>query len=445
VDEFIGRVRPYIYVRTQDNLLIKRPNQVQKLNPQGARLLSILLRGTPIRRLLEKVGRDPEKVRDIALFLFDVKRYLEGTLNEFNRTAAVDIEPFQMRFSELPIISEIALTYRCNLRCSFCYAGCNCTRKTSEDRSEMSTSEVKEILNRLFNQAKVPSVSFTGGEATIRKDLPDLVEHASSLGMRVNLITNGTLVSPGLADKLAASGLASAQISLEGTKAETHETLTRIPGSFGRAVAAVRHLQRAGVRVHTNTTINRENADECVSMPGLVKNVLGTKRFSMNLLIPAGSAVQTDELLVRYHEVGALLQRIIEASRNEEVEFMWYSPTPMCLFNPVAHQLGNKGCSACDGLISVAPDGSVLPCSSYDDPVGNLLTQNVEEIWNSEKARWYRDKLFAYDLCRTSCEEFEVCHGACPLYWRHVGFGELKKHKPAARSEETPSYAVSGC
>ena len=119
VDEFIDRVRPYIFVRTEDNLLIKRPNQVVKLNPQGARLLSVLLQGVPIGRLLEKVGRDPDKARDIALFLFDVKRYLEGTLNEFNRTDAVEIEPFQMRFSELPIISEIALTYRCNLRCSY--------------------------------------------------------------------------------------------------------------------------------------------------------------------------------------------------------------------------------------------------------------------------------------------------------------------------------------
>lgn len=309
----------------------------------------------------------------------------------------------------------------------------------------MSASEAREILNRLFNQARVPSVSFTGGEATIRKDLPDLVEYASSLGMRVNLITNGTLVSRGLAEELAVAGLASAQVSLEGTKAETHETLTRIPGSFGRAVAAVQHLQRAGVRVHTNTTINRENFDECDSMPGFAKNVLGTERFSMNLLIPAGTAVQTDKLLVHYHEVGELLQRIIAASGNEDVEFMWYSPTPMCLFNPVAHQLGNKGCSACDGLISVAPDGSILPCSSCDDPVGNLLTQDVEDIWNSEKALWYRDKLFAHDQCKTSCEEFEVCHGACPLYWRQVGFGELKMHAPTARSEETSSYAASGC
>ena len=52
---------------------------------------------------------------------------------------------------------------------------------------------------------------------------------------------------------------------------------------------------------------------------------------------------------------------------------MWYSPTPMCLFNPLADGLGNKSCAACDGLLSVAPNGDVLPCSSYPQPVGNLL------------------------------------------------------------------------
>jgi radical SAM protein with 4Fe4S-binding SPASM domain len=118
------------------------------------------------------------------------------------------------------------------------------------------------------------------------------------------------------------------------------------------------------------------------------------------------------------------LETVAEAARAEGVEFMWYSPTPMCLFNPVAHGMGNKGCSACDGLLSIAANGDVLPCSSYDDPVGNLLRTDIEMIWHSTRAKRYRDKSLAHPSCR-SCEDFPVCHGACPLYWRHMGFGEL--------------------
>ena len=103
----------------------------------------------------------------------------------------------------------------------------------------------------------------------------------------------------------------------------------------------------------------------------------------------------------------------------------------MCLFNPVAHGLGNKGCSACDGLLSVAANGDVLPCSSYDDPVGNILREDVEKVWSSEKAKRYRDKRLAHPACR-SCEDFALCHGACPLYWRNMGFDELSVKEEVA-------------
>ena len=103
---------------------------------------------------------------------------------------------------------------------------------------------------------------------------------------------------------------------------------------------------------------------------------------------------------------------------------MWYSPTPMCMFNPVVHGLGNKGCSACDGLISVAANGDVLPCASYDRSVGNLLEQGVDDVWAGGLAASFRDKELAHPQCR-ACDSFAVCNGACPLYWRHMGFDEL--------------------
>ena len=62
VDEFIRRVRPYIQVRATDGLLIKRPNQAQKLNPTGVRVLTALLAGDSFDRLVERVGRDPVKI-----------------------------------------------------------------------------------------------------------------------------------------------------------------------------------------------------------------------------------------------------------------------------------------------------------------------------------------------------------------------------------------------
>jgi len=424
VDEFITNVRPYVFVRTEDNLLIKRPNQAQKLNAEGARLLKALLDGASIHALLDAIGRTGRRVEDVALFLHDVKRWLEGRLDEFNRSRATEVVPFDHRFSALPVLSEIAVTYRCNLRCTFCYAGCNCTASPIGDGREMSGGEIETVLGKILHEAKVPSVSFTGGEPTLRPELPHLVRYATDLGLRVNLITNGTRVDAALAAALAGAGLASAQVSLEGVTAGTHERVTGIPGSHERTLAGVRHLEAAGVRVHTNTTITRDNLSECSEMPGFVRRALGLERFSMNLVIPTGSAALNERLVVRYRELGPHLETIQRTSEREGVEFMWYSPTPMCMFNPIPSGLGNKGCSACDGLLSVAANGDVLPCSSYDDPVGNCLESPVESIWRSAKAVHYREKGFAHPACR-GCEHFSLCHGACPLYWRHLGYDEL--------------------
>lgn len=423
-DEFIRNVRPYIFVREEDGLLIKKPNQAHRLNPQGVRVLKFLLDGGTTDQLLDRVGREEQRVADVALFLHEVRRYLDGTLQETNHTRAVEIQPLEVNFSRLPVLSEVAVTSRCNLRCAFCYGSCSCTGRPANARDEMTTQEIERILAKIFLQARVPSVSFTGGEPAMRPDLCRLVGHAKALGMRVNLITNGTLVSAALARSLAAAGLDSAQVSLEGVTAATHDAVTGVPGSFAATLAGVTHLKGCGIPVHTNTTLNRRNLDDCRRMPRFVREELGLDRFSMNLVIPSGAALVHEHLLVRYSEVGPMVEGVLEESRRLGVEFMWYSPTPLCLFNPILHALGNKACGACDGLLSVDSGGNVLPCSSWPDPVGNLLQSDFAGIWDSSRATAYRRKRLAHPQCR-ECDSFPACHGACPLYWRHFGFDEL--------------------
>ncbi len=424
VDEWISRVRPYLFVREEDGVLIRRPNQAQKLNPQGVRILGPLLGGKRLSEVLDGLGRSPRILGDVQEFLLQVKKFLEGNLREDASSSAVEVIPFEMEFSELPILSEVAITYRCNLKCSFCYAGCNCTTNPVGDDREMTVQEIQEVLRKIYQEAKVPSVSFTGGEATLRPELPELVAFAHELGMRVNLITNGTRVTKELALALAEAGLDSAQVSLEGVSAEVHERVTMIPRSFEKCLAAVEHLAAAGVLVHTNTTINKDNLSDCVLMPAFVKERLCRDKFSMNLVIPTGSAALNERLVVRYSELGPYLEEIVLESRRQGVEFMWYSPTPMCMFNPILHGLGNKGCSACDGLISVGANGDVIPCASYDEGVGNLLEMDAKELWKGQRAKEFRNKFLAHPECR-SCENFHICHGACPLYWRQMGFEEL--------------------
>ena len=427
IDQFINNIRPYVHVRKTDRIFIKKPNTAYKLNSSGVEVLEFLLnqRGSA-KDILDAYGDRDDVSEDLNRFFLDLKRLLEGKMCEFYKSPAVERVPFELGYNTLPVLSEVAITYRCNLNCRFCYAGCGqgCSRG---DSVEMSLSQIKRILEIIYKEAQVPTVSFTGGEPLLRSDLPEMVAFAKSLGFRVNLITNGTLATMERVRALVDAGLDSAQVSIEGSRSHVHDGITGVPGSFEQSVAGIKHVKASGITVHHHTTMNRLNWDDLDQMPQLAAG-LGLDRLSMNMVIPTGTAETNGEILVRYSEVEEKLLAVKAGAETAGVQFLWYSPTPLCIFNPITNGLGNKGCAACDGLLSVAPDGSLLPCSSYDRPVGNLLEESFEKIWKSQEAHHFRYKVQAPPICR-SCDRLAICNGGCPLYWRVMGYEELYQHQ----------------
>ncbi|NJO90267.1 MAG: SPASM domain-containing protein [Chloroflexia bacterium] len=67
-----------------------------------------------------------------------------------------------------------------------------------------------------------------------------------------------------------------------------------------------------------------------------------------------------------------------------------------------------------------------MPCSSYDQAVGNLIESDFSEVWEGKDAKYFREKRFAHELC-SSCDSLAACNGACPLYWRSLGYRELEE------------------
>ena len=421
VDDFVRSISEHIYVRAKDSLLILLPNQAYKLNPTGLYLLKQTLDGRAIADVMANRMGDEAAVQDVHDFFCDVRALMMGCLGEGGDRRAVETVPFERPHNSLPVLSEIALTYRCNLSCRFCYAGCNCTKMP--ESHEMTTDQVKRVLEIIRYDAEVPSLSWTGGEPTLRHDLVELTRHAVGIGLRVNLITNGSNITKELAGSLKDAGLRSAQVSLEGPDAQVHEALTQVPGSFERTIKGVAVLKEAGIHVHTNTTVNRVNGPYLAGIVALAKK-LGLDRLSMNMVIPCGSAPDA-EVTITYTEMADLIGGVRSAAREHGVEFMWYSPTPYCIFNPIAARLGGKSCAACDGLLSVAPNGDVLPCSSVPKSVGNLLKTKFDKVWNSRRALYWRGKRFAHGICK-KCPEFNLCTGACPIYWDAMGYEELR-------------------
>lgn len=424
VDGFIEQIRPYAFVREYDRLLILLPNQSYKLNDTGVKLLKPLLEGKTMKAVIGDKPL-PEKIsKDLFEFFTGVVAMFKGCLGEGRFRPEVEQVKYVRPYNKLPVLSEMALTYRCNLKCTFCYAGCN--RDNSPDI--LTAEKIKKILNVVRQDAQVPSISFTGGEPTLRDDLPCLVEMAVSTGLRVNLVSNGTLVTKQLAKDLKQAGLSSAQISIEGPNKEIHDLLTGVDGSFESSIRGISNLSEQGVNVHHNTTLTAPNVEYAVDMIDLAKE-LDIDRLSMNMIIPSEWILKNKpELVLKYSQIGQTVLKVKNAARNEGIRFMWYSPTPYCIFNPIAVNLGNKGCAACDGLLSIDPQGQVIPCSSFFKPVGSVLDDDFMKIWENKISIDIRDKSLAPENCKT-CSEFELCEGACPLYWCVMGADELNNKK----------------
>lgn len=427
--ELVTQTKDYIYIRPEDGLFIMRPNRVHHLNKTAVAMLSRLYGNgeTPdvdavVKEVAAEYQVDEERVRgDLYQLLLTIAALLR---DDVCGAPLVRETAFGAHKRDLPVLSEIALTYRCQNKCVFCYAG---SPSRGQQVPEMNTAEVKKVIDRIFDEAHCPTVSFTGGEPTLRPDLPELIAYAKSKGMRVNLITNGLRCAEAeFVEGLKAARLDSAQVSLEGATPEVHDAIVRHPGAFLKTSRAVHVLRAAGIHTHTNTTICGANREHLLELVDYIADELRSEYFSMNVVISTGTALHNPDVDVTYTEIGALIEQVQQRAEQKGVKLVWYSPVPYCLFNPITHGLGSKSCACVDGLLSVAPDGELLPCSSFERGIGNLLHKPFADLWYSRQARYWRNKQFLPPTCQR-CPIKHICCGACPLYWdAHGGFAELE-------------------
>lgn len=427
IDSFVSSTLDVISLRREDSLLIVRPNKIQHVNATGFDMLNMLYSErksseTAVAEISLKFNVDKSTVlRDLS----EIINTLSAIMHEnYDSATMLQTIPYEPENIALPILSEIALTYRCQNRCDFCYAS---SPYRGDEKPEMTTEEVKIIIDKIFYEAQVPTISFTGGEPTLRKDLPELIAHASERGMRTNLITNGIICSdPNFVKTLADAGLKSAQVSLESHDNDLHNKITGNSNAFKNTVQAVHNLKNAGIHTHTNTTICRGNKEHLIPLVEFVKKEFNASYLSMNMIIATGIARDNENINIGYTTIGGIIEPVLKFCAQNEIKFVWYSPTPYCIFNPVDHGLGSKSCACVSGLLSVNPSGEILPCSSYDKGIGNLLKHSFKHIWNSDQALYYREKRYVPPVCK-KCDLEKLCSGGCPLYWENAGsFKEIE-------------------
>jgi radical SAM protein with 4Fe4S-binding SPASM domain len=266
----------------------------------------------------------------------------------------------------------IELLNACNLRCSHCY---NHSGDPTRPRYKLDY----DMLIRLFDEAVdmgVSSVTFSGGEPLMRRDLFDLIAAARERKFLVKIVTNGTLITPAKAEKLAASG-AYLDMSLEGATAETHDRL-RGAGSFEKSMRGLDNLRAAGGVPYLifSMVMNRANRHELDAMVALCRRH-GVAMLQVLFLTYQGRAIGAwDDLHLSRGEVGELCTEVFDLQQALSGEIVVENEVVSTALKALIFggRAGNYSCSV-GSQYRIDYAGNVHPCAFFDNPryaYGNL-------------------------------------------------------------------------
>lgn len=316
-------------------------------------------------------------------------------------------------------------TVACNLECTHC--------RRLEVAKELARSDLThEDGLRLIDQiAEVgsPILVFSGGEPLMRPDLFDLAAHARDRALRIALASNGTMINPALAQRIAETGFERVSVSLDGACSQTHDEFRRQIGSFNLANNAMRLLKAAGVATQLNCTIARHNQHELAAVLRLGES-LGAEAVHYFLLVPVGCGEQiADDQMLSAREIETRLSELHKLATDTELEIKatcaphYYrivrqkavearregrAPSPA---TRGGHHPMTKGCLAGTAVCFVSHQGNVFPCGYLPVSAGNVRTESFADIWNnSEIFTRLRDTGLLTGKCG-ACEYRNVCGG----------------------------------
>ncbi len=392
-------------------LLLVNASRVMHLNPSAALMARLALEKTPQAQAVRQICKtfsasDQQALDDYAKFCDQLEELIrpDGAC-PIHDLDLETIPPFSSQPSA-PYRMDLAVTYRCNNDCSHCY------NARPRNFPELDRERWEKILDRIW-QIGIPHVVFTGGEPTLRQDLPDLIAYAQETGLVTGLNTNGRRLSDRrYLEQLVEAGLDHVQITLESHDPAIHNEMVRSKNAWRQTVEGIRNALETPLYVMTNTTMLHQNSPRLKETLDFLAE-LGVPTLGLNALIYAGAGRLCGSGLSEA-ELNPLLDLARQSAERHGQRLIWYTPTQYCNFDPMDLELGVKGCTAALYNMCVEPDGAVIPCQSYYQPLGNLLDEPWERIWDHELARSLRQRRFIAEKCR-SCALLGECGGGCPL------------------------------
>ncbi len=354
----------------------------------------------------------------------------------------------------VPVVIVWNFTNQCNLNCLHCHQDSH----SSPNQSELTTSQAFRVVENMAD-AGLSILTFSGGEPLVRPDLYEVAKYASDRGIFCSIATNGTLITPEVPEKLYRADIKSVEIGLDGASTKTHDFLRNTPGSFDATIEGIKNCVKFGKfrDIAIATTLNKMNVKEISHIVDLCEK-LGATKFYLNRIIAAGRGKNATHLDVSPKEkmevLDYLCDRFIRASNGNGItcytrgmtyfarlchqrsngnffpvsealsghdrrfEDGWMNETPK-IIKSLAEKFG--GCSSGLTYAGLSAEGDLLPCVPAPMKLGNLLEENLEDIWtNSELLNHIRNRQSLKGACGL-CTYNGICGGCRYTAYESVG------------------------
>lgn len=314
-------------------------------------------------------------------------------------------------------------TNACNMFCDHCYRDAGCK---AED--ELDTAEAKTLLEQIA-KAGFKIMIFSGGEPLMRKDIVELVAHATSLGLRPVFGTNGTLITLELAQQLKEAGAMGMGISLDSLDKEKHDEFRKFPGAWDGAVRGMKICREVGLPFQIHTTIMDWNANEVEAITDFAVE-MGAVAHHFFFLVPTGRAVSIEEETLKAEAYEDILTRIMKKQQTVDIEL---KPTCAPQFMRIAKQMGvnmrfSRGCLAGTHYCIIGPKGQVQPCAYLNIPLGDVRKTPFDEIWRNHEV-FNTLRTLDYKNGCGSCEYKRAC-GGCRARAAYYNEGDYMAEEP---------------
>lgn len=258
----------------------------------------------------------------------------------------------------VPLVAHLAVTDRCGYACARC--------SNLPSGREPSLAELKSVIASLRARGTA-CVAFTGGEPTLREDLPEIVRACGD--MSTLLFTNGEKLDPSLARRLGKAGLELVFVSLDHYRPERHDVIRGKRGAFDQACAAIKASFDAGLYTAIQTVVE----SDLLAEPEMTRFLAFCKNLGVHevmLLEPVSvkrPGVQvppsTRQTLSDWHR-----RALIEAGLPK-VTVMSFLEAP-----------GFLGCQAGFTFLYVNTAGEVFPCDFVPTSLGNIHQDGIDAV-----------------------------------------------------------------